>query len=529
MLRFALLLFPLLAVVAYVIELRLEARLIARVPVSLDLSERQLSGLDRAVASHANYLWRNTEMLSQLIRPPQTKKIEAFYMDKYEVSQKAYRQFLSWYKIHKQEVIHYAHNRQPVDYEFSNPYANHKILGRLDLAAAGVSFFEAYVYCRASGGNLPSSEQWSAAAGGKEGRSYPWGEEFNNGAWRYSDPLLNIATAAEKRKSHSTPNGIFDLGNGLSEWTVSLGEDGRALMRGGNNYNRPFELHALTFTERPAPLAFRSRYSGFRCVYPWRKGGKERIDKKLPWGGSSETVLVPADSYPIGVSNRHYAPRLLSHFDDMEPQSLTTLLSLQSPSHRQRVKFSKYEISRRQYRGFLRDPFARLGLYANKNEPRIHSYKPENWAEQLKQLDLPVTGVDWWSAYAFAAWAGGRLPSEEEWLYAYVGKDYSPYPWGESYLKGYGHLRDSELGYFPTAPLAVAAVANDNTTSGIVAMAGNVSEWTSSIEPYRSNINMIVKGGNYLLPGKTAAYYAYNAKVPFNHRSQAIGIRVVYD
>ncbi len=526
-----LLLFPLLAIAAYLIELRFEASLIARVPVSLDLSERQLSGLDKAIAAHTHYLWRNNEMLAQLIRPPQTKRIANFYMDKYEVNQKQYRQFLSWYKIHKPEAIRYLHNSQPVDYEFANPYASHKILGRLDVPAAGISFFEAHLYCRTSGGNLPSSAQWSAAAGGKEGRSYPWGEEFNNLPWRYSDPLLNIATPPEKRASHSTPENIFDLGNGLSEWTASFAADGRVLMRGGNNYNQPFELHSLTFIERPAPPSFRSRYSGFRCVYPWHRtmGKRKEFNKKLPWGGTSQTVLVASGEYPVGVSNRHYAPRLLSFLDDMEPNSLTTLLSIQPLDYQEQIRFSKYEISRHQYRSFLRDPFVRLGFYANTNEPRVHSYKPANWDEQLKQLDLPVTGVDWWSAYAFAAWAGGRLPSEEEWLYAYVGKDYTPYPWGESYLNGYGHLRDSQLDYFPEEPLAVKASANDNNTNGIVAMAGNVSEWTLSVEPYRGGINMIVKGGNYRLPGKTSTYYAYNAKVPLNHRSEAIGIRVVYD
>ena len=516
---------------AYVIELRIEAHFISRVPLKLDLSDRELSGLDGAVAVHAEYLWRNDEMRTQLIQPPNNVKLSAFYMDKYEVNQKQYRQFLSWYALHIQEAVHYVHAAQPIGYTFSNPYVNHKILGRLDVSAAGISFFEAYFYCLASGGSLPSSDQWSAAAGGKEGRSYPWGEEFSNTPWRYTDPLLNIAAPAEKRSTHKTPQGVFDLGNGLSEWTASILKDNRAVLRGGNSYNRPFQLHSLTFVERPAPLTFRSRYTGFRCIYPWKKrmGQKKQRKIKLPWGGTSQTLLIKGGDYSLGVNDRHYAPRLLSHFANMEPQSLQTLLTVQPPKYQGQVKFSKYEISRMQYQSFLRDPFVRLGFYANDNQPRVHSYLPDNWKQQLEQPHLPVVGVDWWSAYAFARWAGGRLPTEEEWLYAYVGKEYNPYPWGDSYKNGLAHLRELEREYFPQTPLPVRAANNDNTTSGIVAMAGNISEWTSSVEPYYGGMRMIVKGGNYLLPGKMAAHYAYNAKVPFNHRSNAIGIRVVFD
>jgi formylglycine-generating enzyme required for sulfatase activity len=92
----------------------------------------------------------------------------------------------------------------------------------------GVSWFEARAYCRwisAQTGEdfrLPSEAEWEAAARGREGRRYPWGDEF--------DPLrANTAETRLKRTAPvgvfpagDTPEGVTDLAGNVTEWTDSL-------------------------------------------------------------------------------------------------------------------------------------------------------------------------------------------------------------------------------------------------------------------------------------------------------------------
>lgn len=43
----------------------------------------------------------------------------------------------------------------------------------------------------------------------------------------------------------------------------------------------------------------------------------------------------------------------------------------------------------------------------------------------------PANCVSYWMASAFCAWDGGRLPSNDEWVYAALGGDeLREYPWG---------------------------------------------------------------------------------------------------
>ena len=78
-------------------------------------------------------------------------------------------------------------------------------------------------------------------------------------------------------------------------------------------------------------------------------------------------------------------------------------------------------------------------------------------------------------------------------------------------------------------PQAASAESGDVTPEGLLAMGGNVSEWTRSVSTASGAYAVIVKGGNFLLPGAQTARLDYSNHVSPNHRSRTIGFRVAFD
>lgn len=128
---------------------------------------------------------------------------------------------------------------------------------------------------------------------------------------------------------------------------------------------------------------------------------------------------------------------------------------------------------------------------------------PLNWEEQVAnpdELDLPVVGISFYEAEAFANWVGGRLPSELEWEAALRGPDSLRYGWGNAWDGALANTLDS--GALQLAPVGVESATPD----GVEDLIGSVWEWTDICitdypgypEPtdYRATMHAL-RGGSY--------------------------------
>ena len=122
----------------------------------------------------------------------------------------------------------------------------------------------------------------------------------------------------------------------------------------------------------------------------------------------------------------------------------------------------------------------------------------------------PVVQVSHHDAMAFAAWAGKRLPTEEEWEAAARGAKGQSFPWGDRWLVDHGNLEAACLG----GTTAVEHYGRKAMSPfGLFDLLGNVAEWTSSPHagqadspPGRSGERIyILKGGSWITGGTVTA------------------------
>lgn len=179
-------------------------------------------------------------------------KLKAFYMDKYEVSNSRFKQFI--------EMTGY-----PLIIQFPEGQENYPVMG--------VNLEDAQAYCKWLGRRLPTEIEWERAARGDNGLKYPWGNSVELNKGNFSNSVKNAKInqyeplPVDDEKLSISPFGIYGLSGNVLEWTstqVTKENKNYYILKGGS-FLYPVEVSfsANRFYELPH---LRLVGVGFRCV-----------------------------------------------------------------------------------------------------------------------------------------------------------------------------------------------------------------------------------------------------------------------
>jgi formylglycine-generating enzyme required for sulfatase activity len=237
-------------------------------------------------------------------KPQHRVWVDAYYIDKTEVTNREYRQFMEasgyerkeywsaegWKFIQQKKITEPRYWSNP---EFNQP--NQPVIG--------ISWYEAEAYASWAGKKLPTEAQWEKAARGNDKRKYAWGNEAADGSranycdakcvYNWKDKSANdghnYTSPVGSYEAGKSPDGIYDLTGNVWEWVrdwydadyysqspernpVNDKKSTHRVLRGGG-WGNILALVRSAYRNRASPIT-RSGDVGFRCV---------ALENKLAW------------------------------------------------------------------------------------------------------------------------------------------------------------------------------------------------------------------------------------------------------
>ncbi|MDX2032385.1 MAG: SUMF1/EgtB/PvdO family nonheme iron enzyme [Blastocatellia bacterium] len=234
-------------------------------------------------------------------------------------------------------------------------------------------------------------------------------------------------------------------------------------------------------------------------------------------GGSGDKQEAQATATPAAVASAAASPVATSAYPEQAaPEGMVYVLGgafragrddgepNERPAHTVTIKpffIDRTEVTNEEYQKYIDAT----------GSPAPPAWNDNRFPENAEKL--PVTGISWEEATAYAEWAGKRLPTEEEWEFAARGADGRFYPWGENWMPDTANVKNTEGETRELMPVGQFVLGA--SPFGVVDMSGNVWEWTASdyreypggsIEaPPAGFTNLkVIRGGSYLSSGKKA-------------------------
>jgi len=195
--------------------------------------------------------------------------VKSFWIDKYPVTNAQYKKFLEATHYHPQDDLNFL--RDWKDGNYPSGWENKPV--------TWVSLEDARAYASWAGKRLPHEWEWQYAAQSNDGRSYPWGNEWQAYAVPAQDKNRSMRgpDAVDAHPQGASPFGVMDMVGNVWQWTEEFqDEHTRAgILRGGSYYQpqgsiwyfpQAYKLNQHGKLLLMAPSIDRSGAVGFRCV-----------------------------------------------------------------------------------------------------------------------------------------------------------------------------------------------------------------------------------------------------------------------
>ena len=211
----------------------------------------------------AGEFWMGSEDGGADEKPRHRVTLDAFYIDKHEVTNARYGRFMG------------ATGRSVPT------YWNDSTWNSPQQPVVGVSWDDADAYCKWAGKRLPTEAEWEKAARGTDGRKYPWGEQWDASRANSVESKLGKTVPVGAYPAGASPYGALDMAGNAWEWVADWYDrdyyrrspeqnprgpetgSGRVL-RGGSWLSLPILLRAANrYDFTPGS---RSDLIGFRCA-----------------------------------------------------------------------------------------------------------------------------------------------------------------------------------------------------------------------------------------------------------------------
>jgi formylglycine-generating enzyme required for sulfatase activity len=391
--------------------------------------------------------------------------------------------------------------------------------GLADHPVVYVDWHDVMAFCQWANLRLPSEAEWEKASRGEDARLWPWGNQPPDAKRCNFDKHIATTSPVHQFPQSASPYGVLDLAGNVWEWTHSLARpypyaagDGREdplcgearIVRGGSYTHSAREIRAADRHSFVAGTC--CPYLGFRVA---------RAHAALPTPLALEWVDIAAGEFQMGNDPRRFRDLALPNEYPAHSLSLAEFFIAQTP-----VTNADYAL------------FVHAVAYA----------PPSHWLSgqiPAGREQHPVVNVSWDSAREFCQWADVRLSTEAEWEKAARGanaRDVRVYPWGDEVppmpCANYG----KEVKTHSTTP--VDQFPQGASPYGVLDMAGNVWEWTSSLladypycaddgrEDLSSRAHRVLRGGSFYSPSTSYIRCASRSSSYPQRQRDHIGFRV---